>query len=190
MNGFEKRTLEKRNHILKVAQSLFKKHGVKNMNILDIAEAADVSHVTIYHYWGNKDGLIQSAMEETLKEVTQQAIDILDGAKDFEEGLDRVLDFEANRYHDYDETFKEALITFEKAQMNRDNLDVLDSLRRFIDLSRESSRPVRKFSNETVRVFVYLFRYLKSHGFLDDATVKKEITEFFKFGILDYTKGL
>lgn len=188
MNGFEKRTLKKRNHILKVAQTLFKKHGLKKMNILDIAEAAEVSHVTIYHYWGNKDGLVEAVMAETLKEITEQGVELLDSAKSFEEGLDRVLNFEANRYEGYDESFKDALVAYEKAQMHRDNSGILDSLRRFIELAPDSEIPVRKFSSETVKVFVYLFRYLKSHGFLDNPTVKQEITEFFKFGILDYSK--
>ncbi len=188
MNGFEKRTQKKRNHILKTAQTLFKKHGLKKMNILDIAEAAGVSHVTIYHYWGNKDGLIDGVMHETLKEITQQGIEILNSAKNFEDGLDRILNFEANRYEGYDESFKNALVAYEKNQMQREDTDILDSLRRFIELAPDSDLPVRKFSNETIRVFVYLFRYLKSHGFLDDETVQKEITEFFKYGILDYSK--
>jgi AcrR family transcriptional regulator len=188
MNGFEKRTQKKRNHILKVAQTLFKKHGIKKMNILDIAEAAEVSHVTIYHYWGNKEGLVEAVMAETLNDVTQQGVDILDTAKDFEEGLDRILDYEANRYQGFDPSFKEALVLYEKAQLQREDIDVMDSLRRFIELAPDSDIPVRKFSSESMKVFVYLFRYLKSHGFLDNPTVKKEITDFFKHGILDYTK--
>lgn len=188
MNGFEKRTLKKRKHILKVAQSLFKKHGLKKMNILDIAEAASVSHVTIYHYWGNKEGLVEAVMAETLRSITEQGVEILDNAKSFEEGLDRVLNFEANRYEGYDSSFKDALVKYEKEQMTRDDLDILGPLRRFIELASESEIPVRKFSSETVKVFVYLFRYLKSHGFLDNPTVKQEITEFFKYGILDYSE--
>lgn len=187
MNGFERRTEKKRHHILNVAQSLLIERGIKDVNILDIAEKAKVSHVTIYHYWGHKQGLVDAVMEKTLHEVSSQAIEILDQAQTFEDGLDRVLNFEATRFDHYEPSFKEAVIAFEKSQIGRDNTQISDSLRRFMTLAPESPIPVRPFSDETIRVFVYLFRYLKTHGFLDNPVVKEEITAFFKAGILDYS---
>lgn len=187
MDGFQKRTLKKKQHIINTAHNLFIKIGVSDANILDIAKEAEVSHVTIYHYFNNKEGLIDAVMDDTLHKISMKAVDILDHAKTFEEGLDLILEFESNRYKGYHENFKNALINHEKNRMQRQNKDILDSLRRFMDLSKTSNRPVRPFSSETVLVFVYLFRYLKSHGFLEIPHVKKEITEFFKYGILDYT---
>ena len=188
MNGFERRTEKKKHHILNVAQRLLIQKGIKDVNILDIAHEADVSHVTIYHYWGHKQGLVDAVMEKTLHEVTQQAIEILDQAKTFEEGLDSVLNFEATRFDHFEPTFKEEIIAFERSQIGRDNTLISDSLRRFMMLAPESPTPVRPFSDETVKVFVYLFRYLKSHGFLDNPKVKQEITDFFKAGIMDYSQ--
>ena len=188
MNGFERRTEKKKNHILKIAQSLLIQKGIKDVNILDIAEAAGVSHVTIYHYWGHKQGLVDAVMDKTLQEVSNQAVEILDQAKTFEEGLDRVLNFEATRFDHFDPSFKEDILAFERGQISRDNTLISDSLRRFMLLATDSPTPVRPFSDETIRVFVYLFRYLKSHGFLDNPKVKEEITDFFKAGIMDYTR--
>ena len=187
MDGFQKRTLKKKQHIINTAQNLFKRTGVSDANILDIAKEASVSHVTIYHYFNNKDGLIDAVMDDTLDKISMKAVEILDRAKTFEEGLDLILEYESNRYEGYHDNFKQALIAHEKNKMHRENNDILDSLRRFMELSKTSNRPVRKFSKETILVFVYLFRYLKSHGFLDITHVKQEITEFFKYGILDYT---
>lgn len=187
MDGFQKRTLKKKQHIINTAQNLFKRTGVSDANILDIAKEASVSHVTIYHYFNNKEGLIDAVMDDTLDKISQKAVDILDHVKTFEEGLDKILEFESNRYEGYHDNFKQALIAHEKNKMQRENNDILDSLRRFMELSKTSNRPVRKFSKETILVFVYLFRYLKSHGFLEIPHVKQEITEFFKYGILDYT---
>ncbi len=188
MNGFERRTEKKKNHILNVAQKLLTEKGVKDVNILDIAEVAGVSHVTIYHYFGHKQGLVDAVMDKTLHETSSQAREILDQAKTFEEGLDKVLEFEATRFDHCEITFKNEIITFERTHIDRDNTLITDSLRRFMMLAPTSPIPVRPFSNETIKVFVYLFRYLKTHGFLNDAQVKKEITEFFKAGILDYSK--
>jgi AcrR family transcriptional regulator len=188
MNGFERRTEKKKSHILGIAQKLLIKQGIKEVNILEIAEAAGVSHVTIYHYWGNKQGLIDGVMEKTLHEVSTQAREILDQAQTFEEGLDKVLAFESTRFDHYEPTFKQEIIAFERTHLQRDNTLISDSLRRFMMLAPDSPIPVRPFSDETIRVFVYLFRYLKTHGFLDNPQVKREITDFFKAGIMDYSK--
>jgi AcrR family transcriptional regulator len=188
MNGFERRTEKKKNHILNIAQKLMIQKGIKDVNILDIAQEAGVSHVTLYHYWGHKQGLVDAVMDKTLHEVSVQAREILDEAKTFEEGLDKVLNFEATRFDHYELSFKNAIIDFERNHIDRDNTLISDSLRRFMMLAPESPTPVRPFSDETVKVFVYLFRYLKTHGFLNNPEVKQEITEFFKAGIMDYSK--
>jgi len=152
MDGFQKRTLKKKFHIISTAQAIFKKSGISDANILDIAKEAGVSHVTIYHYFNNKEGLIDAVMDDTLHKISMKAVDILDHAKTFEEGLDLILDYESKRYQGYHPDFKDALIAHEKSKMQRENNDILESLRKFMELAKTSTRPVRKFSKETTLV--------------------------------------
>ncbi len=64
MNGYEKRTKQKKDTILRAAQGLFFTHGVANTKIADIARKANVSQVTIYNYFGNKDKLLSEAIRQ------------------------------------------------------------------------------------------------------------------------------
>ena len=51
MNGYEKRTMEKKNHIKKAALKLFNKYDPSKISIDEIADYAKVSKVTIYKYF-------------------------------------------------------------------------------------------------------------------------------------------
>lgn len=57
MNGFEKRRQSKIEDIISAAFELFRKDGIDNVKITDIAEKASVSKVSIYNFFGNKDEL-------------------------------------------------------------------------------------------------------------------------------------
>ena len=62
MNGYERRTQEKKENIIQTAQKLFAEKGVAAVSITDIAVKARVSRVTIFKYFGDKDTLAKEAM--------------------------------------------------------------------------------------------------------------------------------
>lgn len=62
MNGYTKRTEQKRTAIIKAAQELFAQQGVSAVRITDIAARAGVSRVTIFKYFEDKDTLAKEAM--------------------------------------------------------------------------------------------------------------------------------
>lgn len=62
MNGFERRKQEKIKDILAAAHELFRKEGIENAKITDIAEKANVSKVSIYNYFGSKEELARQVM--------------------------------------------------------------------------------------------------------------------------------
>lgn len=72
MNGFERRKARKKESIQRAAFELFSTFGVKKTGIAEIAKKANVSQVTIYNYFGSKEGLLEAAlagyMEEKLEE--------------------------------------------------------------------------------------------------------------------------
>ena len=47
-----------KDRIIDVAVDLFSKRGFKGTSIRDIASAAEISIPNIYHYFGNKEGLL------------------------------------------------------------------------------------------------------------------------------------
>ena len=61
MNGYEKRTAAKKAEIIKVARELFTQRGIRNVSISEIAKRAQVSQVSIYNYFEDKNALAKEA---------------------------------------------------------------------------------------------------------------------------------
>ncbi|HET8842133.1 MAG TPA: helix-turn-helix domain-containing protein, partial [Ktedonobacteraceae bacterium] len=71
MNGYERRSQRKREAILDAAQQLFFERGITSVHVAEIAMQAQVSQVTIYHYFGNK----QELAFEVIKRLMNRAMD-------------------------------------------------------------------------------------------------------------------
>ena len=92
MNQYQKTTEKKKQAIIQAALRLFKEKGFKQTSIKSIAEAAEVSPVSIYNYFGSKDNLVALCVNDLFEEITQQAEDILNSNLDFKTKLDHALD--------------------------------------------------------------------------------------------------
>ncbi len=87
MDGFQKRTEAKKDKIIEQATYLFQEHGFSDTNIQDIAKYAGVSPVSIYNYFGNKEGVLAVVLTRHLnslkyaiqmeKTTVQSLIDVL-----------------------------------------------------------------------------------------------------------------
>ena len=89
MNQYQKTTEKKKQAIIQAALQLFKEKGFKDTSIKSIAEAAEVSPVSIYNYFGSKDNLVTLCVNDLFEEITQQAEDILNSNLDFKTKLDQ-----------------------------------------------------------------------------------------------------
>lgn len=89
MNQYQKTTEKKKQAIIQAALQLFKEKGFKDTSIKSIAEAAEVSPVSIYNYFGSKDNLVALCVNDLFEEITQQAEDILNSNLDFKTKLDQ-----------------------------------------------------------------------------------------------------
>ena len=61
--------IEKRGHILKIAEALFAQNGFNGTSVRDIAEAANVNISMISYYFGSKEGLMQALFQEQTRSV-------------------------------------------------------------------------------------------------------------------------
>ncbi|HID92614.1 MAG TPA: TetR/AcrR family transcriptional regulator [bacterium (Candidatus Stahlbacteria)] len=70
--------VEKRDIILKVAQNLFARYGLKKTTVDEIARDARVSKGTIYHYFKSKEDIFSAVVEresKILKDKIKEAIE-------------------------------------------------------------------------------------------------------------------
>ena len=88
MNQYQKTTEKKKQAVIQAALHLFKEKGFKETSIKSIAEAAEVSPVSIYNYFGSKDNLVALCVNDLFEEIAQQAEDILNSNLDFKTKLD------------------------------------------------------------------------------------------------------
>ncbi|MFD6528435.1 TetR/AcrR family transcriptional regulator [Streptomyces sp. NPDC060184] len=65
----ERKKLRTRHRLLTVATDLFLERGFDQVSVAEIAEAADVSKMTVFNYFGSKEDLICAPLEEHLDDV-------------------------------------------------------------------------------------------------------------------------
>lgn len=90
-NKYELRTNQKRNAIIKSANALFLEKGFTSTSIKEIATAAQVSQVSIYNYFGNKDSLVIECIKSIVQETIDKAYALLDTDLPYLDKLSRAL---------------------------------------------------------------------------------------------------
>ena len=87
MNGFERRTEEKKKKVLKSTFELMNSSDDGNVTMEEIAKHANVGKTTIFKYFDNKDNLIHEVYKYFLDQLVEEAEEVLDENKSFEETL-------------------------------------------------------------------------------------------------------
>ncbi|UCD09992.1 MAG: TetR/AcrR family transcriptional regulator [Dehalococcoidales bacterium] len=91
MNGFEKRKEQKKESIIRAALDLFMQYGFKKVSVNDIAVKANVSPVTIYNHYGNKDSLVHEVIRYQLGSMIENYRKIIHGDGTFPEKLKEIV---------------------------------------------------------------------------------------------------
>lgn len=88
MNGYEKRTQEKKKQVLEAAFNLMNSEGgIDNLTVDEIAEHANVGKTSIFKYFGSKENLIHEVFQHFLNKIGKTAREIMAQHKPFEETL-------------------------------------------------------------------------------------------------------
>lgn len=88
MNGFEKRTQEKKYQVLEATFNLMNVDaGIENVTVDEIAKHANVGKTTIFKYFGSKENLIQEVFKYFITQMRDSARKIMAENKPFEETM-------------------------------------------------------------------------------------------------------
>jgi len=102
MNGYERIKEEKKARIRHAAFQLFTENGYKKVKISDIAKAAEVSQVTIYNHFENKEALFRDCMLRFIDEQYQAYQAVFESERPFMEKIAYLFKEElemAKRFH-------------------------------------------------------------------------------------------
>lgn len=91
MNGYERRTEQKKDKIRNAALDLFCKYGPDKTNINEIAQKAKVSPASIYNYFGSKEGLMKDTIINLLESSWKVREELWESNLPFPELLNRTV---------------------------------------------------------------------------------------------------
>ncbi|QHE51226.1 TetR/AcrR family transcriptional regulator [Pontibacillus sp. HMF3514] len=112
MNGFEKRTQQKKRKILNTAFELFTTHGVQKVSIQEIAKKAQVSQVTIYNYFGSKEQmLVESIKDYYMKQIERFEKLVEDPESDFKEKIESIITIKSDNILSFNPDFIQTFIS-------------------------------------------------------------------------------
>lgn len=87
MNKYEIRTNQKKEAIIQSALELFRGKGYTNVSINELAASSGVSSVSIYNYFGSKEGLVKECARILMRETTQAVEKLMNEGIGFKEKL-------------------------------------------------------------------------------------------------------
>lgn len=88
MNGFEKRTREKKKQVLEATFNLMNTDaGIENLTMDEIAKHSNVGKTTVFKYFGSKENLIHEVFTYFLSQMGDTARAIMAENKPFEETI-------------------------------------------------------------------------------------------------------
>ena len=195
MNQYQKTTEKKKQAIIQAALRLFKDKGFKETSIKSIAEAAEVSPVSIYNYFGSKDNLVALCVNDLFEEITQQAEDILKSDLAFNTKLDQALDLcqekmsQQTSYYFQDKTVRDP--AFSSLLTKAITAKKRDIYRTYINLGKEEGLIARDLSTELILNVMDALNSVGNQLAHSDnlETDVKQIHQIFLYGILGKKKS-
>ncbi|MFZ7131359.1 MAG: TetR/AcrR family transcriptional regulator [Eubacteriales bacterium] len=151
MNGFEKRTEEKKQEILEATLDLMNTDaGLGKLTMEQIAKHANVGKTTIFKYFGNKENLIHEVYKHFLDKIGETAKEIVAKNMAFEETL---IAMSQNKINYLDKINKQFY---------------LDLMQHFTEKGDEgSSLMMQKYFKESLGIMLDLFHRGRKEGKVD-----------------------
>jgi len=91
MNGFQKRREKKMEDIIESALELFSEKGIKEVSIVEIAKKANVSQVSIYNYFENKENLAKQVLFKIMDRAMEHLEILVNDDSSFKEKFEKMI---------------------------------------------------------------------------------------------------
>lgn len=94
------RSKKKVDSILLNASRLFVQHGYHKVTMESVAQYANVSKVTLYKYFSDKQVLYEHILKEVYLEEYDEVVEVINSAQPFEEKISNVVKARIKKYYD------------------------------------------------------------------------------------------
>ena len=86
----ERKKAASKRKVIAASVELFNQHGVENVTMEQIAEAADIARGTLYNYFPSKDAIINAYLQQTFQDRSEDRLARLRRLPDTRARLDRL----------------------------------------------------------------------------------------------------
>jgi AcrR family transcriptional regulator len=185
---------DQKRHLIEVAIELFSAHGYTGTSIRDIAQANGTSISNIYHYFGNKDGLLVAILQNLSQILLNGLYNILSQNLSSVEGLEALVQ---THMHMCTENMNAAKIFLLDAEhfstegnkisrsIQRDILNIyVEQLRRVQEEGLIKGRNLRVMAFNILACINWQLRWFRHDGSLTAEKTHKEISDFILYGVL------
>lgn len=162
MNGFEKRTEEKKKQIVEATFVIINsENGLAGLTIDEVIARTSVSKATVFKYFGNKEALIYQVFFEFMDELKDSAKRIMEQNLSFEETLIKMSENKIDYLKRVDQQFYLDLMAYYTKRNNQQFSEMMDeytkeSLNMMLDLfhrGRKEGKVDLKYSDEFLLLY-------------------------------------
>ncbi|MDF2592231.1 MAG: hypothetical protein K0S75_1697 [Clostridia bacterium] len=159
MNGYERRTQSKKESIINAARELFTERGITDVGISEIAAKANVSQVSIYNYFGDKNTLAKETLISYLDKAIKGYEEILERAIPFSEKLKLIMDkkqdyvIEVSSFHFSKYAWEDK--TLQQVYKEAATIKAVSVYTKFIELGKKEGAIAEDIPNDAILTFLF-----------------------------------
>lgn len=189
MNGFERRAKVKKQTIIDTAETLFLNKGMRQATIELIAKQANVSQVTIYNYFGSKEGLFYETLKRILESFTKEFEDLVyDASFSVDEKLLKLIEYASDMIDAIPSDVMMGLYYPKDARIKtmaswyHDNR-IMMGMQHLIREGKKEGVINRLLSDEAILIYFGLFKQTANLEMIDNKAALKDLVHMFFYGI-------
>ncbi|HZX47426.1 MAG TPA: TetR/AcrR family transcriptional regulator [Clostridia bacterium] len=162
MNGFERRTEQKKDKIRTAALELFCTYGPDKTSVNEIAQRAGVSPASVYNYFGSKEGLIKDTIIDLLESSWKLREELWNSELPFPELLMRTVTMKDDFYDRIDlDNFLDLLNSNIEIKKHIDDFNEKrypQIVQKFIEKGRREGYIRKEISFEAAMVYLTMYQ--------------------------------
>jgi AcrR family transcriptional regulator len=162
MNGFERRTEQKKDRIRTAALELFCTYGPDKTSVNEIAQRAGVSPASVYNYFGSKEGLMKDTIINLLESSWKLREELWNSELPFPELLKRSVTMKDDFYDRIDlDNFLDLLNSSTEIKKHIDNFNKKrypKIVQKFIEKGRREGYIRKEISLEAAMVYLTMYQ--------------------------------
>jgi AcrR family transcriptional regulator len=193
INSMTEEFSDQKKRLLEVAMELISDHGYTGTSIRDIAQAHGTSISNIYHYFGNKDGLLVAILQHLSLQLIQSLRDVAAKYDDPLESLKQLIKVHLNLSVENVKGAKIFLLDAEhfSSEGNRISREIqiqvlsiyVDQLRRLQDAGIINNRNLKIMAFNILACINWQMRWFHPEGPLTAEKAHQDILDFILYGV-------